>query len=150
MAAAICERLRFSNASRERIEWLVRNHLKPRDAPQMRRSTLRRLLAQPHLLDLLAVARADALGGSGDVSHVEFLRAARDEFGHDLPAPLVSGNDVHEAGLQPGPAFKRMLEKLRDEQLEGRLATREDALGRLRVLVDSWSRNAPDPGGEVR
>lgn len=135
MTQAIAERLRFSNASRERIAWLVRRHLQPRDAPQMRRSTLRRLLAEPWLDDLLVVARADALAGSGDLAHLAFLDRARADIGDALPPPLVTGSDLHAAGLPPGRAFGRILELIRTEQLEGALATRDEALTRAAALV---------------
>jgi poly(A) polymerase len=44
------------------------------------------------------------------------------------PPPLVTGDDLVSAGLQPGPAFKKVLERTYDEQLEGRVATREAAM----------------------
>ena len=135
MAEVIAERLRFSKASRERVAWLVRRHLHPRDAPQMRRSTLRRLLAEPWLADLLVVAHADALAGSGDVSHLEFIEQARAEIGDALPPPFITGADLRDAGLPAGRAFGRILERIRTEQLEGTLATREEALARAAELV---------------
>jgi len=46
----------------------------------------------------------------------------------DEPIPsLLSGNDVLQAGVQAGPKVRELLELLRDEQLEGKILTREKA-----------------------
>jgi tRNA nucleotidyltransferase/poly(A) polymerase len=44
------------------------------------------------------------------------------------PAPFLTGDDLTSRGLKPGPAFKRALDFVYDEQLEGRVTTREQAL----------------------
>ncbi len=44
------------------------------------------------------------------------------------PAPLLTGDDLTAAGLRPGPAFKRVLDEVYDAQLEGRVATKADAV----------------------
>lgn len=41
--------------------------------------------------------------------------------------PLISGNDVIAAGIPAGPKVRETLEALRDEQLDGRVLTREQA-----------------------
>jgi tRNA nucleotidyltransferase/poly(A) polymerase len=46
----------------------------------------------------------------------------------DEPIPsLLSGNDMLSAGVPAGPQIRHLLEKLRDEQLEGRTLNREQA-----------------------
>ena len=44
------------------------------------------------------------------------------------PPPLITGDDLTAAGLSPGPVFKKVLERAYDEQLEGRVTTKEQAL----------------------
>jgi hypothetical protein len=44
------------------------------------------------------------------------------------PPPLVTGDDLQARGLRPGPAFKYILQALRDAQLDGEIQTKEDAL----------------------
>lgn len=44
------------------------------------------------------------------------------------PLPLITGDDLTAAGLQPGPKFKRILDTVYDAQLERRIATNEQAL----------------------
>lgn len=44
------------------------------------------------------------------------------------PAPLVTGDDLTDAGLAPGPRFKIALDQTYDAQLEERVTTRKEAL----------------------
>ena len=43
-------------------------------------------------------------------------------------APLLTGNDLKNLGLKPGPTFKSILTKLREKQLDGELKSKEDAI----------------------
>jgi tRNA nucleotidyltransferase/poly(A) polymerase len=45
------------------------------------------------------------------------------------PQPLITGDDLAAKGLVPGPVFKRILEEVYDAQLEGRVGTKEEAMG---------------------
>jgi hypothetical protein len=44
------------------------------------------------------------------------------------PEPLLTGEDLIEAGFRPGPAFKALLELIYDAQLEGRVRTKAEAM----------------------
>ena len=52
-----------------------------------------------------------------------------------IPKPLVSGRDLIQLGIKPGPRFKEILEAVQTEQLEGRILAREPALEYLKRLV---------------
>ena len=54
--------------------------------------------------------------------------------GDVAPQPLITGNDLLAAGLKPGPVFKRVLDAVYDEQLEGRVTTKERALELALIL----------------
>jgi tRNA nucleotidyltransferase (CCA-adding enzyme) len=43
-------------------------------------------------------------------------------------APLLTGNDLKNLDLKPGPAFKSILTTLREKQLDGELKSQEDAI----------------------
>src|SRR5213594_5148374 len=75
MAVAICQRLRRSRAVWERVAYLVRNHLRLVNAPNMRPATLKRFLREDGIDELLELARIDALAASGDLRYYEFCRA---------------------------------------------------------------------------
>jgi poly(A) polymerase len=48
------------------------------------------------------------------------------------PRPLLTGNDLIAAGYTPGPQFKALLQAVEDAQLEGVIATPEEALALVR------------------
>jgi poly(A) polymerase len=60
------------------------------------------------------------------------------------PDPLIAGDDLVEAGFQPGPAFKHILDGVYDAQLEGSITTREEALAIARAILATGGR-----GGEA-
>ncbi len=95
----------------------------------------KRLLAQaiwPQLWRLV-----QALGTAYERADV--VRAIEAEapalFADDVaPPPLITGDDLIELGLQPGPAFRRILDAVYDAQLEGRITTRPEALDRAQKM----------------
>ena len=109
MAVAICQRLRRSRETWERVAYLVRNHLRLVNAPQMRLSTLKRFLAEDGIDELLELARLDALASNKDLTYYDFCRQKLDELGAEeiKPPPLVRGHDLLELGFAPGPRFRR-------------------------------------------
>jgi poly(A) polymerase len=130
IAVALCQRLRRSRTTWERVDYLVRNHLRILSAPEMRSATLKRLLREEGIGELLALARIDALASSGDVRPYEFCQKKLAELTPAQMAPprLLTGKDLLALGLPPGPRFKELLEAVEEQQLEGRLHTREEAL----------------------
>ncbi|MBM4082338.1 MAG: CCA tRNA nucleotidyltransferase, partial [Planctomycetes bacterium] len=120
MAEAICDRLKMSNAEKERIAWLVARHLCLKDADKMKKSTLKRLLAHEGWAELLDVHRVDALASNGDLSAYEWAKQRVAEIGKERakPKPLVNGQDLIAHGLTPGPVFKQILSAIEEEQLE--------------------------------
>jgi poly(A) polymerase len=130
MAADICKRLRLSNAEAERITWLVQNHQYLCDAPTMRASRLKTILVHPGIGELLALHRADAVASGRSIEHVEFCeRIIRETPREELnPPPLLTGNDLRDLGLKPGPHFKQILDAAREAQLEGMIKTKAEAL----------------------
>ncbi len=129
IAFDICMRLRRSRATAERVAWLVRFHLRHLDAPRMRVATLRRLLAEPWIEDLLELVRIDSLAGSGDLRAYELCRARLRELpvAERRPERLLKGRDLVDLGYLPGPDFRRILEAALDAQLEGAVRSPEEA-----------------------
>jgi poly(A) polymerase len=129
MASEICERLKFSNDGRDQIQALVANHMKFKDVAQMRASTLKRFVRQPHFQEHLALHRLDCLASNNRLDAYEMVRDFLKETPpeHVKPARLLTGDDLSEMGYVPGPEFQTMLRALEDAQLEGAVATREQA-----------------------
>ncbi|GIW44188.1 MAG: polynucleotide adenylyltransferase [Candidatus Binatia bacterium] len=130
MAVAICQRLRRSRETWERVAFLVREHLRHIHAREMRPSTLKRFLAQEGIEELLELVRMDILASNGNLDTYEFCRAKLAELRSqgNLPPPLLKGRDLLAAGYAPGPQIGEILRSVRDLQLDGQLHTREEAL----------------------
>ena len=130
MAAQICQRLRMSNEDTARICELTDQHMRIGRAREMRPSKLKRLLRLPIFPDLLELHRLDCLASHKQLDIYEFCKENLQAGGEEYldPPILLSGNDLIEMGLKPGPLFKEILRAVEDEQLEGRLCLREDAL----------------------
>ena len=44
------------------------------------------------------------------------------------PRPLINGDDLIQMGYRPGPRFEEILQAVEDAQLEGQIASQEEAL----------------------
>ncbi len=137
ITAKICNRLKTSNADKERIIWLVLKHLCFKDAKKMRLNKLKRLFAHEAYKELEELCRIDALASSGDLSDYYFCREMFEKLSKEevKPKPLITGHDLIAIGLTPGPAFKHILTKIEDEQLDGNITTKEEALKKAQELA---------------
>lgn len=134
MAAEICRRMRFSNEDTDQILALVDNHMRFADVQRMKESTLKKFLRLPEFGEHLELHRIDCLSSNGITDSYDYARAKLASLPAEQirPAPLLTGSDLIEAGYEPGPRFKEILEAVEDAQLEGRLASREAAMGYVR------------------
>jgi len=146
LSREVCHRLKVSREEREAVAWLVRNHLRLRDAPHMRQGRLRQLLAHPLFEDLAELCRADALASTRDLGDYEFVRRAQKEFGGtcQLPEPLLRGADLLATGIAAGPLMGELLRRVREEQLDGSISNKEEA----RALVSRLLREGVSAAGE--
>ena len=136
MADEICLRLKFSTKSTERIVRLVQEHQKFLDVMHMKTSTLKRFLRQDYFPELLELHRLDCLSSQRSLENYHFCQTKLKEFQEESVRPprLVNGNDLLRLGFSPGPVFKHLLDAVEDAQLEGTVATREDALDLLQNI----------------
>ncbi len=134
MARTILRRLRRSNAIVDQVAWLVRDHLRLVNAPQMRVATLKKFLRQDSIDLLLELCRIDARASNGDLQFVRFCEERLASYRTDEihVRPLVSGDDLIALGHRPGPSFRTILESIEEAQLEGVVSTREQALALVR------------------
>jgi poly(A) polymerase len=153
MAAEIGRRLKLSNEERERVEWLVEKHQFLCAARNMQTSKLKRMLAHSGIRELLALHRADALASGRSTDHVEYCeRLLREWSEADLnPPPVLTGHDLQRHGLEPGPSFKRLLDAVREAQLEGTVTSKREALELVdQLLIQEQQREKKgieyDPG----
>lgn len=130
MAEAICKRLRFSNDDTEQILALVDNHMRFGDVQRMKPSTFKKFIRLPQFDEHLELHRLDCESSHRSLRMYDFTREQIANLPPEQvrPKPLISGDDLIAAGYNPGPLFKKILGAVEDAQLDGRLASREDAL----------------------
>jgi tRNA nucleotidyltransferase (CCA-adding enzyme) len=121
---------------RSQVLALVREHQKPsefyRHRPTIKDGDFRRLARQVDL-DLLfrvatACAKARGPGATNDAQEWFIERARALGVEHGPPAPLLQGRHLIEAGFEPGPQMGKLLRSVYELQLDGEVATTEEAL----------------------
>jgi len=112
----------------------VANHLRFKDVFEMRPSTLKRFVRLPRFEEHLELHRLDCLASHGMLDAYQFVRQflAETPPAQVRPARLVSGDDLKQMGFAPGPQFREILRAVEDAQLDGRLASRAEALAFIR------------------
>ena len=132
----ICRRLKLSNDETDRIVWLVAHQHDLADAPSQTLARLKRTLAHPYRDDLIALTRVKRLACGDDLQPVLFVDEylARTPPSIIDPPPLITGDDLKSLGLRPSPEFKRLLDEIRDAQLNDEIATHEEALELARTV----------------
>jgi poly(A) polymerase len=113
-----------------RIVWLVAQHMRVSVLPEMREGRRRLFVAEPDFPLLLDLSEMDCAASHGDMTRVVWIRdyLAGLTGGVSPPACPVTGDDLIRLGLHPGPLFREILTELREGFLEGRYASREEAL----------------------
>jgi poly(A) polymerase len=149
IAVEALKRLKRSRAVWERVAYLVKDHLRHIQAPKMRLSTLKRFLGEEGIEELLELTRIDALSSNGDLSYYEFCRQKLSELDQEEihPPPLLGGKDLIEMGFTPGPIFQRILKDVEEAQLNGEIATREQALAWVSTRYDKEVQEAHGKDG---
>ncbi|HET8547876.1 MAG TPA: CCA tRNA nucleotidyltransferase [Bryobacteraceae bacterium] len=137
IARDILNRLRFSHDEARQVEALIENHMRFKDAPRMKESTLKRFMRLDRFGEHLELHRLDCMSSHGLLDNYEYVRTRREEFGEEQirPARLVSGDDLIGLGIEPGPELGRLLRAIEDAQLEGRVRDRGEALALARELT---------------
>ncbi len=138
MAEDICHRFRFSNDDTAQVMALVANHMRFKDAPEMKPSTLKRFVRLDHFDEHLQLHRLDCMSSHRNLDNYEFVRRFLVETPPDevRPPRLLTGDDLITLGLRPGPAFREILNAIEEAQLNGRIATREEALSLARKSAE--------------
>jgi poly(A) polymerase len=127
---AIVERLKFSRAEIHHVLALVESLPKLYRVRTMSLSETKRFFRIPRFEDYLELARVHGLAAGEDLKDYEYAKHLyRGWTREDMaPTPLISGDDLINLGFAPGPTFKEILTRVEDEQLEGGLTSRDQAV----------------------
>ncbi len=132
-SAAICRRLKLSNRDTRRTRWLVEHHAALTAAEECAWPKLQRMLIAEGIDELLSLHAAIARASGRSTAHVEHCRNVLRRPPEELnPPPLVTGDDLVEHGVPRGKQYPRLLDAVRDAQLEQRIRTKDEGL----ALVD--------------
>ena len=139
IAQDIARRQRFSNEETAQIVALVENHMRFGDVEKMKASTLKRFFRLQAFPEHLALHRMDCMASHGGLELYEYAKQRFEATPVEEVRPklLVTGRDLIEVGLQPGPRFKELLAQAEDAQLEGRISSKEEGLALIRSLSDA-------------
>ena len=129
----------------ESILPLVEHHLKPSQFYRngAKAAAIRRLATKVNIEELVVVAKADFLGRTTEESLAGVYHAGEwlleksrglDVVNKPLDC-LLQGRDLIALGLEPSPQFKEILDAVYREQIEGRIATREEAMQFVKVYM---------------
>jgi len=148
----LADRIKLSKKERTILKKLVRHHMYPHLLAAQKNLTeravnryLRRMeeLAFPLLDMAVADAMASPPRGEGILPYDSFknkMLAVIEEKNKISPGRLITGYDLIELGLQPGPIFKVILAEIDDLVAEGRVKSKEEALEYIKSKYLSQSR----------
>lgn len=133
----------------EEVVRLVQCHMRPMALVQTKAGppAIRRLARDVGRIDrLVRLVEADARGRpplppeSDTVAHWLRERAEALQVERAAPRPFLQGRDLLALGMAPGPAMGRVLKQIYEDQLDGRVSSREEAFARIRSTVPEIAR----------
>ncbi|MCE9620382.1 MAG: CCA tRNA nucleotidyltransferase [Planctomycetes bacterium] len=98
--------------------------------PGLTKALQKRTAANPAFPDALEVYATEAAGPAAAIRR-DFQMLEKEGIS---PIPLLSGDDLIKLGLRAGPEFRRILDAVYDEQLEGRIDSARAAIDLARQL----------------
>jgi len=130
------DELRLSNDETKVISTIVRLHMRPHllmGEPVLTRHAMWRLIRDSETNDGIA-------SGGRQIDKLKRVRDSVYNLYEELQKPklsrLVTGYDLIDMGLKPGPIFKKILGEVEELQVEGIITTREQALKYVKKKVD--------------
>ena len=136
-AATRCRAFTCSNAQVRGVTWLLKQLPRVLACASFEPADFKLVMAEPFCADLEQLVRAEVRGRTlpDEPLRIWERETARIKPGEVSPPPLVTGDDLARLGLEPGPAFARLLAQLYRRQLNEQLIDREQALVEAENLV---------------
>lgn len=149
------KRLRLSSQEIERLQTIVRHHMRPLLLAQAKgmptRRAVYRFFRKTGLagVDICLLSLADTLATYGNqlpeetwIRQLDIVRQLLEAWWENnetqiAPEPLVKGGDLIQGfGLTPGPQIGQILEVIREAQAAGEIETKEQALSLARAWLE--------------
>ena len=145
LARQVGVRLAMPRVEIETIAWLVDHHMDLMGLETLREAKRRTFLLDPRFKWLLELHRADASGTlPRDLSLYREVRTFYQKYRalwkveqkNGPPRMFLSGHDLREElRIEAGPDLGRILDQLREAQLERKITTRQEALALAQQLI---------------
>ncbi|MEE3367792.1 MAG: CCA tRNA nucleotidyltransferase [Planctomycetota bacterium] len=136
--AALSRRWRLSNAESATVLWVLQNAGLVLQGNSARWPQLQRVLIHPQIQELMVFARGLAESCHELQAAIAYSQKKLAQDPVQLnPPPLISGTDLADLGIPPGPIYSNLLTSARDAQLDDQVQDRETAL----QLVEGIWRN---------
>ena len=123
-------RLRLSNLHTEKIGAILAARPRFPGASRLPAGKLKRFLRQPWFEEIIEFYRLESVSEGASLTDYLFCREKMNLWGPEelFPRPALTGDSLIELGYPAGPRFKKILYDLEEEQLEGRVRTKEEGL----------------------
>src|SRR5262245_28082056 len=129
LAAVAFQRWKLSTDEFVGVEKLLGDERILRTARSQPWPKLQRILVTPRIDELLGYSTAVARVLDGHTDEIDFCREKLALPPAELnPLPLITGDDLKKLGIAPGPAYRELLDAVRDAQLDGHIKTASEAL----------------------
>ncbi len=115
-SSALQQTWRLTNDQRATIAWIATHWKTLHSADSRPWPMIQRLLIHPAARQAIAVAVAVAGDSNGTALCRQRIEWPENRLN---PPPLLDGKDLIDRGIRPGPEFKRVLDSVRDAQLNG-------------------------------
>jgi tRNA nucleotidyltransferase/poly(A) polymerase len=127
LAARVAQRWRLARREAKLSHWLAENVTVLTQAVSMPWPQVQRRLVHHDALELLAIATALVDRPDND-PNIQFCRQKLDLPRQELNPPLLlTGADLIRWGIERGPCYAVVLDRVRDAQLEGQIHSVEEA-----------------------
>lgn len=135
----ILKRLKHPNQLIDDTVTAVANHAEFNTVEKMRIANLKRLMARYTFSDELELHRTYCVSTNGQMGSYEFLKAKQEEYAGQpiIPKPFLTGNDLINLGVKPGPEMGEILTEAQDLQLESQHTDREQAMHWLKERINT-------------
>jgi len=132
----VYDRWKLKNDELDGVAKLLEHEPLVRRARRAAWPQLQRVLVAPRSDELLTYCQAVAEVLDGNGTEIDFCRQKLALPRAELdPPPLITGDDLKQLGIPTGPAYRELLEAVRDAQLEQRIATCDEALALAQRLA---------------
>jgi len=136
-AAGMCEQLRCSNELRDTVRMLLYWVDRILDEASLELADIKALLATNRFDEVCTLARAVIWADKRDAGVLDDLVEQASAIPQEAvsPPPLITGDDLLDLNLKPGPDFSRILDAAYRAQRNEQIDNREQALEMVRSLI---------------